>query len=242
MVLKKNNELIAAKEAKLSKAYSDISFVMNLTSHDLKVPLKTIIELALLVKAEQKISGVNRSEEYLDYITSVGKQSLTLTSQLIEYMRVGAVERVLEMCDMHVMLDHIKQRLFYQIDRHFAKIIYTGVSHVFCDAKQIKELLANFIDNSLKYRTNEDPIIEINVSEGKEKYYFFIKDNGIGIEKDFLSQAFSPYTREQKNAADGTGIGLFICKKIIENNNGSISIQNNEIGHGITIQFEISKS
>lgn len=241
LVLQKNKELIEVKEAKLSKAYSDISFIMNLTSHDLKVPLKTIIELADLIKMEQKLPGENRSEEYLDYITSVGKQSLTLTTQLIEYMRVGAIERVLELCEMEVMLEHIKQRLFYQIDRHSAQIRYTGLSHIICDAKQVKELLANFIDNSIKYRTNSNPIIEINISEGPGNYYFLIKDNGIGIGKDFLAQVFSPYTREQKNAANGTGIGLYICKRIIENNYGTICIENNKIGTGITIFFEISK-
>lgn len=241
LVLQKNKELIEAKEAKLSKAYSDISFIMNLTSHDLKVPLKTIIELADLIKLEQKISGKNRSEEYLDYITSVGKQSLTLTTQLIEYMRVGAIERILELCEMEAMLEHIKQRLFYKINRHSAEIIYTGLSHIICDAKQVKELLTNFIENSIKYRTNANPVIEINVSEEKEKYFFLIKDNGIGIGKDFLAQVFSPYSREQKNDANGTGIGLYICKKIIENNHGTISIENNKIGSGITILFEISK-
>ena len=241
VVLQKNKDIIEVKEAKLSKAYSEISFIMNLTSHDLKVPLKTIIELADLVKLEQKLPGENRSEEYLDYITSVGNQSLTLATQLIEYMQVGAVKRVLTVCNMAAMLNDIKQRLFYEINRNSAEIIYTGLTDILCDAKQVKELLTNFIDNSIKYRNVENPVIEINISELDGKYCFFIKDNGMGMGKAFLLKAFSLHAREQINTASGTGIGLYICKKIIDINKGTINIENNETGGGITIVFNISK-
>lgn len=239
--LKINKAIIEADKEKLSKTYSDISFIMNMTSHDLKVPLKTIIELAEMVKIENKVPGNNRSDEYLDYITSISNESLLLTTQMIEYMRIGVVDKKMEWANMHTLLDEIKERLFIQILGSNAKIIYSGVVELYCDTRQIKELLVNFIDNAIKYQTFEAPLIIIDVKEEEFKYNFTIKDNGIGIDNKFLPKIFSSYSREEKTKIPGSGIGLYLCKTIIESNKGSINIHNNLTG-GITIDFDISKN
>lgn len=239
--LKINKAIIEADKEKLSKTYSDISFIMNMTSHDLKVPLKTILELTELVKIENKVAGNNRSDEFLDYISSITNESLLLTTQMIEYMRIGVVDKKMEWTNMHTLLDEIKERLFIQILGCNAKIIYSGIVEMYCDTRQIKELLVNFIDNAIKYQTTDSPIIIIDVKEEEFKYNFTIKDNGIGIDTKFLPKIFSSYSREEKIKIQGSGIGLYLCKTIIESNKGTISIHNNLTG-GITIDFDISKN
>ncbi len=240
--LKINKAIIEADKEKLSKTHSDISFIMNMTSHDLKVPLKTIIELTELVKIENKLPGVNRTEEYLDYIISITNQSLLLTTQMIEYMRIGVIDKKMEWINMHALLDEIKERLFIQILKSNARIIYSGIVNIYCDQRQIKELFVNFIDNAIKYQTFNEPIITIDVKEEEFKYFFRIKDNGIGIDSKFLPKIFSTYTREEKKTIPGSGIGLYLCKTIIENNKGTINIHNNKAGNGITIDFDICKN
>lgn len=232
---------IEADKEKLSKTHSDISFIMNMTSHDLKVPLKTIIELAELIKTENNVKGVNRTAEYLDYIISITNQSLQLTTQMIEYMRVGVVDKKMEWSNMHSLLDEVKARLFIEIENSNAQIIYKGLVEMYCDTRQIKELLVNFIDNAIKYQAYSAPVINIEVLEEEFKYLFTIRDNGIGIDSKFLPKIFSSYSREEKKQLPGSGIGLYLCKTIIESNNGTIDIHNNSAGNGITIDFNISK-
>ena len=239
--LKVNKEIIEANSAQLSKANNEISFIMNITSHDLKVPLKTLIELADLLKYENKIAGINRSEEYLDYITGVSKQALEITTQMIEYMRIGIVEKQPELLVMENIITALKQRLFTQIKKSGAVIYYTGCNTIFCDAYQVNELLANFIDNSIKYRSVNNPIIYIEITETDDKYYFLIKDNGIGIHEDFLPKLFARYRRAGNAEISGSGIGLYLCKKVIESNNGSINIINNVNEAGITVLFDMVK-
>ena len=239
--LKSNKKIIEANSAELSKANNDISFIMNITSHDLKAPLKTLIELSALVKDENMVVGKNRSEEYLNYITSVSNQALAITTRMIEYISIGIVDKKRELMVMETIITSIKERLFTQIHKSGAVIYYTGCLNIFCDAYQINELLANFIDNSIKYKSNNNPIIIIEVKETLDKYYFSIKDNGIGIREVFLTKIFSRYSREENTGISGSGIGLYLCKKIIESNNGTINIINNTNEAGITVLFDMDK-
>ena len=239
--LKLSKEIIATKNVELRKAYDDTVFLMNMTSHDLKTPLKTIMELAEMVKKENKQIGANRSSEYLDYIMSISNESLTFAQQMIEYMRVGVANKKREWCNMDRILIEVKQRLFTQIERSSALIIYKGFDTIFCDARHIKELLTNLIDNAIKYQVNEKPIVEISVSDQGPTYEFLIKDNGIGIHQDFLPHLFSEYRREEKMMAAGNGMGLYLCKKIIEANQGQITAYNNKPDKGITVLFTLVK-
>ena len=181
--LKINKANIEADKEKLSKTHNVISLIMNMTSHDLKVPLKTIIELADLIKIKNKIPGINRSDEYLNDISSINNQASVLTAQVIEYMRIGVVNKKMEWVNMHRLPDEIKERLFIQIVSTNAIIHYNGISEIYCDTRQIHELLVNFIDNSIKYQYRESPIMNIEVREEEFKCIFLIKDNGIGIVK-----------------------------------------------------------
>ncbi|MBC7423249.1 MAG: PAS domain-containing protein [Ferruginibacter sp.] len=239
--LKLSKEIIATKNIELRKAYDDTVFLMNMTSHDLKTPLKTIMELAEMVKKENKQIGANRSLEYLDYIMSISNESLTFAQQMIEYMRVGVANKKREWCNMDRILIEVKQRLFTQLERSSALIVYKGLDTIFCDARHIKELLTNLIDNAIKYQVNEKPIIEILVSDQGPTYEFLIKDNGIGIHQDFLPHLFSEYSREEKMMTAGSGMGLYLCKKIIEANQGQITAFNNKPNKGITILFTMVK-
>ena len=240
-VLISSKAVIEADKEKLNKTHDDLSFIMNMTSHDLKAPLQTIIELVDLIKIESKLTGENRSEEYLNYITSISNQSLQLTSQMIEYMRIGVVDKKMVWSNFHSLLDDVKERLFVQIEKSHAQIDYKGLVNIYGDARQIKELLVNFVDNAIKYRSIADPIIQIEVLEEELQYQFTIKDNGLGIDDKLLPKIFTPSFKKEKRLLPGSGIGLYLCKTIIEANNGVINIQNNLPENGITINFNISK-
>lgn len=234
-------QIIEATSAELNKAYNDTLFIMSITSHDLKTPLKTIAELTELIQHEIRLPMPNRSEEYLGYINSITNQSIMLTEQIIEYMRIGVIEKKRQWLNVSELLEHIKLRLITVITKSSAVIIYEGLEKIYCDLSQIKELLANFLDNSIKYQTNDAPIIKIGITESANMYHFSIMDNGIGVHQDFIPKLFSKYSREEKVNASGTGIGLFLCKHIVESNYGEITVKNNKPDNGITILFTIVK-
>lgn len=239
--LRIQKKMVQTTSAELKKAFNDMAFIMNITSHDLRTPLKTITELTGMIKKESLLPMPNRSEEYLGYIESLSVQSLTLSTQMIEYMRIGIAEKKMEWLQMPQLMELLKQRWITVFTKNLAKLTYEGLTEIYCDPKQITELLANFIDNSIKYQTVELPVIAIKVTETETMYEFSIKDNGIGIHQDFIPKLFLQYSREGKGKASGTGIGLFLCKKIIESNNGNISISSNKPQNGITIVFTIAK-
>jgi signal transduction histidine kinase len=240
--LRKQNAVIEATSAELKRAYDDMVFVIDITSHDLKTPLLTLVELAHLVKKESQMPSPNRIEEYLGYIESISQQSLTFSTKMIEFMQVGARQKNKEWNKISQIIRKVRDRMFITIEKSAAQITYEGIQEVYCDPSQLQELLTNFIDNAIKYRSAEVPQIHIKIFEVETMYHFSIKDNGIGIEEDFIPRLFLKYSREKINQAPGTGIGLFICKNIIETNNGEISISNNKPNKGITILFTLAKA
>lgn len=239
--MKAQKDIIEATSEELKHAYQDIAFVMNMTSHDLRAPLETLVELVGLVIKENGLPVPNRSGEYLGYIQSIGLQSLELSKQMVRYLKNGGTKKNKEWVKVDQLILQVKERLIMAIERSSVNITHEGIEQMYCDSEKIRELLANFIDNSIKYRSAEAPLIKITISETNMAYHFSIKDNGIGIDPDFIPKLFLAYARDEKNGAPGTGMGLFLCKKIIEASNGEISINNNRQEKGITVSFTISK-
>lgn len=238
--LKIQKQLVEEKAIELSKVYGDTLMMMNMTSHDLKTPLTTITELARLIKTELNGEAPDSVREYLGFITSIAGQSLVLAQQMIEFMRIKVVEKEISSIDLRMLMERLKERFIVDIMKLKATIQFSGITHIIADRHHISELLANLIDNSLKYKNEEAPVISIDVSEDDVFYCFKIADNGLGIHQDFIPKAFSAYTRET-TISHGSGIGLSICKSIIEANGGKIEVIKNIDRPGITVSFTIKK-
>lgn len=238
--MKIQKDIIEATSAKLEKAYNDITFVVNITSHDIRAPLETLVELVDLVLMEDKLPMPNRREEYLGYIAATSLQSLTLYKHMLEYLKNGSNEKKRECINVSYLIRYVKERLITAIEKNGAIITYEGLSEIYCNPEQIRELLANFTDNAIKYRSSNPPLINIEISESETMYHFSVKDNGMGINPLFIPKLFKEYVREGKIETAGTGMGLYLCKKIVEACNGEISINNN-VDKGVIVLFTIGK-
>ena len=178
-----------------------------------------------------------------------------LIDDLLQFSRTNKGEKIYEVSDLNVLFENAKQELNQIVEEKNAEIIKTELPRISVIPFQIQQLFTNIIGNSLKYSKEEiSPIIKINSSlvisqdeeklpKSKDKFYkITIEDNGIGFDQEYADKIFILFNRlHNKNEYSGTGIGLAICKKIVENHRGYIFAEGKpEIGTTITIYLPTS--
>ena len=142
------------------------------------------------------------------------------------------------------MLSDVQKNLVYALEERKAQlIIKPDFPKATCDRIRISEVFSNLVSNAIKYtKKDKQPVIEIGWSDKKDFYEFYVKDNGIGIEKQYYDKIFQIFQRlHAKGEYEGTGAGLTIVKKIVENHSGKIWVES-EVGAGSTFYFTLPKA
>lgn len=210
-----------------------------LASHDLKEPLRTVTSFTKLFKEEYGDQFDANAILYLDFIEQASSRMITLTNDLLTYSQLYDKSLNFEAVNLNNLLDTIKLDLQDEISRNKATLNSQELPTIVCDSSQIKQLFQNLISNSLKYRKEKAPIIDITYTKKTSHYEFQVKDNGIGIEKKYHNLVFEVFKRlHNRSEYEGTGIGLANCKRIIDNHKGTICIKSN-LGKGSTFIFLI---
>lgn len=161
---------------------------------------------------------------------------------LLEYSRVGSNKDNFSEVDTNVLLKEVVNVFMGRIDEMKATVVVGDLPSVTANRIQIFQLFQNLLGNALKYHSGQSPLIEISGKEEATHYLFSVKDNGIGIKPIFFEKIFVLFQRlHHKNEYSGTGIGLSICKKIVERHGGKIWVES-EPGKGSCFYFTISKS
>lgn len=207
-------------------------------SHDVKTPLTSIMGYSERLK-KGKLSK-EKQEKYLDVIYVKSKEIKDMVEEFDEYLSYNledtlkkqkiAVKDLLEI----IKTDYIDELNTNKID---LETINNGYENVNIDLSKIRRVFDNLISNSIKHLKNEDRKIKIEVSKYKDKNLFVFSDNGTGVEEDKLEKIFEMLYTED-NARKVAGLGLSICKQIIESHEGKIWAENNKEG-GLSIKFEI---
>lgn len=211
-------------------------------SHDLQEPLRMVTNF--LTQIEKKYGKVldERGKQYIHFAVDGAKRMRQIILDLLQFSRVGRLDEDIEPVDT----DEILKEVLYTFKRQVSgsKIIIKNEPFPIIHTYKTLLLLVfqNLISNALKYRQKDiASIVEISYSETNDVWQFEIKDNGIGIEADYLEQIFVVFQRlHNKDEYSGTGMGLSICKRIIENLNGSIWVTS-EPGKGSSFFFTIPK-
>ncbi|MEN4070367.1 MAG: PAS domain S-box protein [Methanobacterium sp.] len=211
-------------------------------SHDLKAPLYSIQALSSFLIEDY---GDKFDEQGMDYIEGLRNSSLRmqqLIDDLLSLSQVGKKDIAVKMTDLNLLLKKVKDDLRGQIDKVGAEIIIHDLPTISIQSIWIEQLFRNLIDNALKFNESKLPRVEIECEEREEDYLFKVSDNGIGIEEKYLSQIFTIFKRLHSQTAygGGSGIGLTICKKIVENLEGKIWVQS-RVGEGSIFYFNIPK-
>lgn len=212
---------------KTKEKNEDLENFTYVISHDLQEPIRMISSfLTLLEKKYDKFLD-EKGKQYIFYAVDGAKRMREMILQLLDFSRISRNENSLEMCDIQKMVNDIivdNQKL---IDNTHAIIKYSKLPPIMAQKTPIQHLFQNLITNALKYKKDEEsPIIQISYKEKKGFHQFEIKDNGIGIESKHFEKIFVLFQRlHDKSKYEGTGMGLAICKKIIEKIGGKIWVE-----------------
>ncbi|MDQ2777436.1 MAG: ATP-binding protein [Acidobacteriota bacterium] len=200
------------------------------TSHDLKSPLRSIGSYSqLLVRLCCDVEG---AADYAKHITD-GVTTLTaLVDQLLNLSRAGSsADR--QMVNLASIVQAVEFKMQDRLQRSGARISCTGLPEIPVNQIDFERLFENLIDNAIKYRSGETPRIEISAQESDAGYVISVRDNGQGIAPDFHKQVFVAFKRLHGTEIPGSGLGLSVCRKIVEAHDGRIWVESEGSGGSV---------
>jgi len=242
-VKERTAQLAEANEAleRTNKELDDFTYIV---SHDLKEPLRGVKAFAKLLAEDYSAKLDNEGREHLKVISDASSRMARLIEDLLNLSRIGRIKNIEQGVDLNETLSDVRKNLVYALEERKVELnIKQGFPKVTCDRIRISEVFSNLVSNAIKY-TKKDvrPVIEIGWSDEKDFYEFYVKDNGIGIEKQYYDRIFQIFQRlHAKGEYEGTGAGLTIVKKIVENHGGKIWVES-EVGVGSTFHFTLPKN
>ncbi|MBY8981892.1 MAG: substrate-binding domain-containing protein [Candidatus Lokiarchaeota archaeon] len=226
---------------KLSDSNKELDEFASIIAHDLKQPL-TIIKSSLeLLKDVYYEKLDSNSKELIDLPIEASNRMRKMITDLLDLSRVSTSIVDFDEVNLESILKQVISDLQLIIDENNAKITYDSLPTIIGIKTYLIQLFENLITNAIKFHSQEPPEIHIGVEMKSNKWIFSIKDNGIGINKNDFKRIFQIFQRLHTNEEyKGTGIGLAICKKIVEKHNGKIWVES-ELGKGSTFIFELQK-
>lgn len=248
---KKNEKQIQQANIELQRMNKELEAFTYISSHDLQEPLRKIQMFAGRIIATEKEQLSGTAKEYLNRMNIAASRMQTLIQDLLNFSRLTNSERSMENADLQTLLDEVKNELKEVIEAKNVTIESHGLCAIDIIPFQFRQLITNLISNAIKFSKPDEPphiIITCVKATGKEldnkdlipsKSYFYItfKDNGIGFEKHFTEKIFEVFQKlHGRDQYPGTGIGLAIVKKIVDNHNGLI-VAESEIGKGATFHI-----
>jgi signal transduction histidine kinase len=238
-------EIESAKEREhfiieLAKKNGELEKFAHAAAHDLKEPVRTMRCFATLLKSESKMNLSEATIEYVSIIENTAKRAEEMINDLLGYTRASEDVLVKTQCDCEQELANILDDLKSVLDPLYPQITISPLPTLHTVTSMFRRATLNLLDNAIKYRKNNEPLI-ISVACEKREYdwQFSIRDNGIGIAMEYSDMVFEPFKRlEPAKYIEGSGIGLTSCKKIIERLGGKIWIDSKP-GSGTTVYFTL---
>lgn len=234
-IIKNNFKVISEKNKELEEfAY--------LTSHDLQEPLRTITSFLTLLKRRRGDDLDEDSKNYIEFAVQGASRMRNLINALLEYSRIGSISDRHETISCERLLSSAIENLKTMIKEGQAKITFAPLPEITVIGCLVIQLFQNLIANAIKFRRkNILPIIDITVQDKPNTWMFSVSDNGIGIDQAHSERIFQIFKRLHRlEEIPGTGIGLAMCKKIVEQHRGKIWVEST-LDVGTTIHFTLSK-
>ncbi|MEM9820072.1 MAG: ATP-binding protein [Bacteroidota bacterium] len=215
-----------------------------LASHDLQTPLRSIISFTQLLQRRTKDLLNQEAQEYMNYIVSSSISMQNLINDLLSYSRVNTTEINLQAFNLNDLLDELLIEFHPTIKEKEASIVKRNIpTSIQGDAAKLRQVFQNLLSNALKFnRLDQKPEVIITARQNNQNWVFSIQDNGIGIAQEFQEKIFLLFKRlHSASEFDGTGIGLAMVKKIIEQHKGKIWLES-KAGEGTTFYFSLNTS
>ena len=226
----------------LCRSNQELEQFAYVASHDLQEPLRAVNSYAQLFTRKYQGHIDAKADKYLNYIMEGATRMQQLINDLLEFSRVGTRGKELSPTDCEVVLSKVLANLKVAIAESNAVVTHDPLPTVLGDGTQLIQLLQNLISNAIKFRREEPPQVHIKAVQSPKEWVFEVRDNGIGMESEYFERIFTIFQRlHSKSEYPGTGIGLAVCKKILERHGGRIWVES-QLGEGTTFYFTIPLS
>jgi len=232
-------ELVKLRTAELARSNEDLEQFAYVASHDLQEPLRAVGGYVKLLQHRFPEKLDAKAREYIAGAADGAERMQRLIADLLAFSRVGTRGGAFAPADLNALLRDALNNLQTSITEAGAKVTSDPLPSLTVDATQIGQLFQNLIGNAIKFRSERAPEIHVGACQEKEHWLFWVRDNGIGIEPQYAGRIFQIFQRlHSRKHYPGTGIGLAICKKIVERHGGEIRVESEPV-QGSTFYFSI---
>lgn len=236
---KSSEEKLKQLAEKLSISNKELEQFAYVASHDLQEPLRMVASYIQLLQKRYKGNLDKDADEFINYAVDGVVRMKALINDLLIYSRVNTQEFPLEPVDCNKIIEQVRHNLNAAIKESSAEVLSDTLPTVYGNQLQLTQLFQNLISNAIKFKRDVPPVVKISSKKTSDEWIFTVQDNGIGIEAEYADKIFIIFQRLHNfNEYPGTGIGLAICKKIVEKLGGHIWVES-EVGKGSTFNFTI---
>ena len=232
-------EALAIKAAALTQSNEELEMFAYIASHDLQEPLRMVTSYLQLLNKRYNDKLDEEAQEFIHYAVDGAKRMHQLINDLLAYSRIGMRGKEFTCVDCQDILKNTMQLMQFSISDNNATVMTGPLPTLLGDESQLCQLFQNLISNAIKFQNKTPPIVHIAAQQQENCYLFSVEDNGIGIAPESASRIFDVFQRlHTREAYPGTGIGLAICKKIVERHGGKIWVQS-QLEKGATFYFTL---
>jgi signal transduction histidine kinase len=230
---------VQERTAELSRINDELRQFAYVASHDLQEPLRTVGSYAQLLSRRYRGQLGADADEFISYMVSGVNRMHTLLNDMLAFSRVTQSQnKPLATASLDTVLATSLLNLELTIKESGATVTNDPMPSVRCDETQIAQVFQNLIGNAIKYRGTDAPQVHIWAEPGDGEHVISVRDNGIGIDPQYHERIFGIFKRLHGRELPGTGMGLAICKRILERHNGRIWVES-EAGKGATFRFAL---
>jgi diguanylate cyclase len=230
---------LAEKSEALSRSNEDLERFAYVASHDLQEPLRMVNSYGQLLMRRHHAQLSAEAQEFLGFMVDGGQRAQALIRDLLSLARLDSQTRPFETVSLQEVLDDTLRQLHATLTEAGAVVTHDTLPAVSGDARQLGQLLLNLVSNAVKFRGDAVPTVHIRVREDPGFWRVSVQDNGIGIEARYFKRIFVMFQRlHLRSAHEGTGIGLAICKRVVERHGGVIGVESQQ-GIGSTFFFTL---
>ncbi|PNY79400.1 GAF domain-containing protein [Deinococcus koreensis] len=231
---------LAQRTEELRRSNAELEQFAYIASHDLQAPIRAVNSFSEILATRYGAQLDGRGVRYLGFIRESGQHMKQLVDDLLTFSRVATEQRPPSPADSGAVVDQVRRRLMPEVEALGASVTRDELPTVRVDRQQLDQLLQNLIGNALKYhRLGVPPRVQVAAELEGDVWRFTVADNGLGIEPQYFEKIFVIFQRlHGQGAYPGTGIGLAVCKKIVERHGGQLWVESTP-GEGSTFLFTL---